>query len=115
MRPWSLRSSPYSSSALSMGSSCVTSAGLGPLAKSGVVAEALAGLSETVERSHRVGDVLTQARDRPTVRGGERIIASVRGRLAYGRAAHLQRAVLDAPHRPGGVERRRLAQRRSEA
>src|SRR5262245_23358361 len=72
-------------------------------------------LSGTIEGSHRAGDVLDQARGRPTVRGGERIVASLRRRLAYGRAADPQLTVFDASHRPDRVERRRLAQGRSEA
>ena len=46
-------------------------------------------LAGTLQRAYAVGDVLAQARERATVSCSERVIALVRGCLAYGGAAGL--------------------------
>ena len=56
-----------------------------------------------VERSYCGRDILTHARERTAVRGGERVVARLQRRLAHGRAPGCRLAVLGPAHDPDRV------------
>src|SRR5580698_2442024 len=68
----------------------------------------------TIQYSNRLGHIHAQTLERPTVRGGQRLIAFFQGRLAYRRAPGRALTIGYAPHNPQCAQRRSVAGRRFE-
>src|SRR4026208_1044453 len=69
----------------------------------------------TVQRPHRVRDVLAEAPDRAAVGGHERVVAPLRYRLPHRGASRLDLARLHPSPPPGCGQHRRVTRRRFEA